>query len=111
MTEQNTKTLASKPASTNPTQVKGTGTPAEDRESERVQDNLWDLKQDAKWGRDAETQRKAIQELGKIGLPALSHLEEILAVLPPGQIWQDCHDAMRSIVDAHPSKINTEQSS
>jgi hypothetical protein len=106
MTERGTKTLA-KSTGTNPAQIKGTGTPAEDRESERVQDNLWDLKQDAKWGRDKETQKKAIQELGKNGLPALSHLEEILAVLPPGEIWQNCHDTIRSIVDSQPGKINT----
>jgi hypothetical protein len=58
-------------------------------------------------GRHAETQKKAIQELGKIGLPALSHLEEILAVLPPGEIRQNCHDAIHSIVDSQPGKINT----
>ena len=85
-------------------QVTGTGTPAEDREEdreeEREESRLRDLKEDAKWGRDLETQKKAIEDLRKNGISAISYLEEILAVVPPGEIKQYCKSAIDSIIDA-----------
>jgi hypothetical protein len=77
--------------------VTATGTPAEDREEERAYASLWSLKEEAKWGKDMETQKKAVHELEKIGAPALSYLEEVAAVAPPGEIKQSCQDAIQSI--------------
>lgn len=94
MTEQSTE--PSSPSEEKQLQIKGTGTPAEDREEERVQ-SMWNLKEEAKWGKNAEIQKKAIQELAKIGLPALSYLREILTVLAPSEIRQSCEDAIRNI--------------
>lgn len=94
MTEQSIEPLSS--SEEKQLQIKGTGTPAEDREEERAQ-SMWNLKEEAKWGKNAEIQKKAIQELAKIGLPALSYLREILAVLAPGEIRQSCEDAIRNI--------------
>jgi len=81
----------------NPGRVGGTGSPAEDMEEERARNRLWDLKEEAKWGKDAMTQKKAIEELSKSGAPAISYLEEILAVVPPGEIRQYCQDAINGI--------------
>lgn len=78
-------------------QFTATGTPAEDREEERAQGSLRSLKEEAKWGKDVETQKRAIHELEKIGTPALSHLEEVAAVVPSGEIKQSCQDAIQSI--------------
>ncbi len=77
--------------------VGGTGSPAEDMEEERARNRLWDLKEEAKWGKDAMTQKKAIEELGRSGVPAISYLEEILSVVPPGEIKQYCQDAINGI--------------
>jgi hypothetical protein len=94
-----------RPSGNNPGQVTGTGTPAEDREEQRAQDSLWSLKEDAKWGKDAETQKKAIRDLARIGTPARSYLEEILAVLTPGEIKQCCQDAINSITSTQLSEM------
>jgi hypothetical protein len=79
-------------------QVTGTSTPAEEREEQRARDSLWNLKEDAKWGKDVETQKKAIRDLTGIGTPALTHLEEILSVVPPGEIKQYCQNAINSLI-------------
>ena len=79
-------------------QVTGTATPAEDREEERARDSLWDLKEDAKWGKDIKTQKKAIRDLASIGTPALIHLEEVLSVVSPGEIKQYCQNAINSLI-------------
>lgn len=81
----------------NPGRVGGTGSPAEDIEEERARNRLWDLKEEAKWGKDTMTQKKAIEELSKSGTPAMNYLEEILAVVPPGEIKQYCQDAINGI--------------
>lgn len=87
--------------------VTSTGTPAEDREGERTENMLWSLKEDAKWGKDIETQKKAIRDLEKIGAPALGHLEEIWSVIPPGEMRQYCIDAISRIIGHQPSKAKT----
>lgn len=81
----------------NPRRVGGTGSPAEDTEEERARNRLWDLKEEAEWGKDATAQRKAIEELGKIGAPSIGYLEEILSVVPPGEIKQYCQEVINSI--------------
>lgn len=81
----------------NPERVGGTGSPAEDMEEERARNRLWDLKEEAKWGKDTTKQKKAIEELSKSGAPAISYLEEILAVVPPGEIRQYCQDVINGI--------------
>lgn len=58
---------------------------------------LWQLREDAKWGRDAETQKKAIQELGKIGTPALSVLQEVMAISSSKDIRECCQDVINGI--------------
>ena len=58
---------------------------------------LWELRQDAKWGRDSETQKRAIQELGKFGSPALSVLEEVMAVSSRKDIRECCQDVINGI--------------
>jgi hypothetical protein len=60
---------------------------------------MWELRQDAKWGRDAETQKRAIQELGKIGTPALSVLEEVLTVSSSKDIRECCQDVINGIAN------------
>jgi hypothetical protein len=65
--------------------VTGTGTPAEDIEEQRALDILRELKEEGKWGKDADTQKKAIRDLARMGTAALSPLTEILLVLPPGR--------------------------
>lgn len=77
--------------------VGGTGSPAEDMEEERARNRLWDLKEEAKWGKDATAQKKAIEELGRIGAPSVVYLEEILSVVPPGEIRQYCQDVINGI--------------
>lgn len=47
-------------------QVTGTGTPAEDVEEEGPQYDLWSLVEDAKWGKEIETQKKAIRDLARM---------------------------------------------
>jgi hypothetical protein len=78
-------------------QVTGTGTPAEDREEERALYSLWNLKEDAKWGKDIYTQKKAIRDLAGIGTPARSYLEEVLSVLTPGDTRDYCQEAMNNV--------------
>lgn len=90
-------------------QVTGTGTPAEDREEEWAKKELWHLKEDAKWGKDIATQKKAIQELGKMGTPALSHLEEIWSIALPGEIKQCCLDAINRIIIPPRSEATTKR--
>jgi hypothetical protein len=84
--------------------ITGTGTPAEDSEGERTENRLWSLKEDAKWGKDAETQKKAIRDLEMIGTPALSQLEEIWSIVPSGEIKQYCLDAINRIISHQPSE-------
>jgi hypothetical protein len=86
-------------------QVTGTATPAEDEEEQRALDSLWELKEDAKWGKDGDTQKKAIRDLTRIGTPALSPLTEILLVLPPGEIKDYCQDAINKINNLHLSEM------
>jgi hypothetical protein len=38
------------------------------------------------FGKDAMAQKRAIEEPDKIGAPKISYLEEILSVVPPGEI-------------------------
>ena len=83
--------------------VAGIGTPAEDREEERAENRLWNLKEDAKWGKDAEIQKKAIRDLERIGTPALNHLEEVWSIIPPGEMKQYCIDAISRIISRQPS--------
>lgn len=90
----------------NTEQVTGTGTPAEDIEEERAKKRLWDLKEDAKWGKDMDTQKKAIQDLSS-GTPAISYLEEILSVLPPGEVRRCCQEAINSIIDPRRNEENS----
>lgn len=60
---------------------------------------MWELREDAKWGRDIETQKRAIQELGKFGSPALSVLEEVMAVSSRSDVRQYCHDVINGIAN------------
>lgn len=55
------------------------------------------MKEEAKWGKDASAQKKAIEELGKVGAPSMAYLEEILSVVPPGEIKQFCQDVISGI--------------
>ncbi len=77
--------------------VTATATPAEDVEEQRALDSLWELKENAKWGKDLDTQKKAIGDLLRIGTPSLSSLTEILLVLPPGEIQGLCQDAINRL--------------
>jgi chromatin remodeling complex protein RSC6 len=60
---------------------------------------IWELRQDAKWGRDVETQKRAIQELGKMGAPAMSILEEVMAVSSRSDIRECCRDVINGITN------------
>jgi hypothetical protein len=60
---------------------------------------IWELRQDAKWGRDVETQKRAIQELGKMGAPAMSILEEVMAVSSRSDIRECCRDVVNGITN------------
>lgn len=97
----------------NPERIEGTGSPAEDVEEERALNRLWDLKEEAKWGKDTMTQKKAIEALGKSGTPAVGYLEEILSVVPPGEIKQYCQDVISDIIRPLPNerKNNVERAS
>jgi hypothetical protein len=75
-------------------QVTGTGTPAEDMEEEGPQYDLWSLVEDAKWGNEIETQKKAIRDLARMGMVTLPQLKDILSVIEPGEIKQYCQNAM-----------------
>lgn len=105
MAEQSTEPAFQMPADKQP-QFRGTGTPAEEREEERAM-KMWNLKQDAKWDKDFEAQKNAIQELARIGAPALTHLREILNVLPPGETRQSCEDAIRNVIGSGPSETKS----
>jgi hypothetical protein len=62
---------------------------------------LWELRQDAKWGRDTETQKKAIQELGKVGTPpAVNILNEVMAVSSRDDLRKYCQDVINGIIAA-----------
>jgi hypothetical protein len=89
----------------NQSQITGTSTPAEDVEEQRAQDIFRDLKEDAKWGKDADTQKKAIRGLSKMGTPALSSLMEILLVLIPGEIKSYCQDAIEKLDSLQQSEM------
>lgn len=100
-----------------PERVGTTGSPAEDIEEERAKNRLWDLKEEAKWGKDIIIQKNAIQGLSKNGTPAISYLEEVLSVLPPGELRQFCKEAMNSIIHPlsdeakNPAEKDTERTS
>lgn len=72
---------------------------------------MWDLRQEAKWGRDFETQKNAIQELGKIGAPALSVLQEVMAVSTRSNVRECCQDVINGIanVRTEPEKHEPEK--
>lgn len=55
------------------------------------------MKEEAKWGKDGSAQKKAIENLGRVGAPSMAYLEEILSVVPPGEIRQYCLDVIRGI--------------
>lgn len=61
---------------------------------------MWELKEEAKWGRDMETQKKAIQELGKIGKPALGIIEEVMTVSSNKDIRDLCLEGMNGNASA-----------
>lgn len=84
----------------NPERVGTTGSPAEDIEEERAKNRLWDLKEEAKWGKDSIIQKTAVQELSRNGTPAMGYLKEVLLVLPPGELRQFCQESVNSIT--HP---------
>lgn len=77
--------------------ITGTGTPAEEEEEQRALDKLWNLKENAKWGKDVDVQKNAITDLARIGTPALSHLQEILSVVASKDIRDHCQDAIDRI--------------
>lgn len=58
---------------------------------------MWELREDAKWGRDLETQKKAIQELGKIGKPAMGIIEEVMTVSSSKDIKDLCLEVINGI--------------
>lgn len=58
---------------------------------------LRELRQEAKWGTDTETQKRAIQELGKIGTPALSVLQEVVVVSSREDIREYCQEIINGI--------------
>jgi hypothetical protein len=69
--------------------------------SSSPEQRLWELRQDAKWGRDTETQKKAIQELGKVGTPpAMSILNEVMAVSSRDDIRKYCQDVINGVIAA-----------
>lgn len=70
---------------------------------------LWELRQDAKWGRDAETQKRAIQELGKIGMPAISVLQEVMAVSSREDIKGYCQDVINGIANVKTGEAEKNQ--
>lgn len=72
---------------------------------------MWELREDAKWGRDFETQRKAIQELGKFGAPALSIIEEVMTVSSSKDVKDCCQDVINGIanVRTEPEKNQPEK--
>lgn len=74
--------------------VTGTGTPAEDMEAEGPQYDLWSLVEDAKWGKEIDTQKKAIRDLARLGIVSLPKLKDILSVVEPGEIKQYCQNAI-----------------
>ncbi|AIF85447.1 hypothetical protein NTE_03419 [Candidatus Nitrososphaera evergladensis SR1] len=69
---------------------------------------LWELRQDAKWGKDTETQKKAIQELGKVGTPpAVNVLNEVMAVSSRDDIKKYCQDVISGIIATTTNDIRT----
>ncbi len=105
MAEQSIESAFQMPADKQP-QFRRTGTPAEEIEEERAM-KMWNLKQDAKWGKDIDAQKNTIQELARIGAPALTHLREILNVLPSGETRQSCEDAIRNVIGSGPSETKS----
>lgn len=67
---------------------------------------MWELREDAKWARDVETQKRAIQELGKIGTPALSVLQEVMAVSSRSDIRECCQDVINGIANGKAAEKN-----
>lgn len=73
------------------------------RQISRMQDmespnlNLWNLKEEAKWARTAQTQMQAIQQIGTFGELARPVLEEILTVSASEEIKAKCIEAMKAI--------------
>lgn len=59
--------------------------------------NLWNLKEEAKWARTAQTQMQAIQQIGTFGELARPVLEEILTVSASEEIKAKCIEAMKAI--------------
>jgi len=70
---------------------------------------MWDLRQEAKWGRDFETQKKAIQELGRMGAPALSVLEEVMTVSSSKDVNDCCQDVINGIANVRTEPEKNQQ--
>ena len=75
-----------------------------------AEQKLRELKQDAKWGRDTETQKRAIQELGKVGMPALSVLEEVMAISSRDDIREYCQGVINGIAGVRTGETEKNQS-
>ena len=58
---------------------------------------IWDLKESAKWAGDEQKRREAVNELATYGESALPTLEEIMSVTAYDEIKTACIDAINSI--------------
>jgi hypothetical protein len=69
---------------------------------------LRELRQDAKWGKDTETQKKAIQELGRVGTPpAVNILNEVMAVSSRDDVRKCCQDVVNGIIAPATNNVRT----
>jgi hypothetical protein len=64
-----------------------------------ISGKIWDLKEEAKWARDRDSQMKAIEELSTFGAMAIPSLEEIQAFNTREEIKQYCIDSIKGISD------------
>ena len=62
-------------------------------------DSVKDLKAEAKWASDFETQKESIEELSRHGKEAIPALEEVKAVTTQDDIRQEVDAALRGAKD------------
>lgn len=74
------------------------------------QEELRQLKEDAKWASSIEGQIKAVGELGALGEVALPSLEEVLQVSVRDEIKQSCIEAIKKLGrDSKPETTKAEK--
>ncbi len=63
----------------------------------QLSESIWELKETAKWARNAGDKKGAIKTLATRGEEALPSLEEILAVTAYDEIRTTCKEAIKSV--------------